>query len=381
MHAPVLRKSSRKKALPNSPQETFNKYRRKIDNLRVQAERLKKDYDEALDVYHAVIKPKERQVGELAVSFTLKILDLSRPSKALNKGEREILQVVLKDSVSTAATLLPSNALPDEVAELFRKYFEDNRTLFQEQLSNLQDLLREQGLKNMGLSNLHPDNIDEDIAIKLKQSFETAKERMPPPPPPKPKTKKEQLKEQQALELESLQNKGLNSIYKRLVKELHPDLEQDANKKAEKETLMKRLTVAYEKQDLIDLLDLESKCVGSSTSNFSEENLRAYNLLLKDQINDLKDSLEMIHFHPRYSAIMTLIEDHWKTPLVAMGLALKECDSLIDDYSERLHDLSGPNALKNLKQNLAATPLRSTLEDLFSDDDLADFLESFFVRE
>lgn len=54
-----------------------------------------------------------------------------------------------------------------------------------------------------------------------------------PIPPSKPKTKKELIKEQKARELEILQNKGLNSIYKRLAKGLHPDLEQNLENRSQ----------------------------------------------------------------------------------------------------------------------------------------------------
>src|SRR5262249_9138644 len=140
-------------------------------------------------------------------------------------------------------------------------------TSFHDIVSEGFDLAREEMTKefkqtmgiDLDLSNITATDDEEAIKRKLAEALDAARTSFETNPPKKPKSKKEQLKEQKAKELEQLQKTGLNSIYKQLVKAFHPDLEQDPNSKGQKEDLMKKLIIAYEKNDLFTLLALQSE--------------------------------------------------------------------------------------------------------------------------
>lgn len=383
MHTLTLNKNHKKPSA--SLHSTFNRHRRKVEQLRSQLEMLKKECEEALALYHSDLKPKEKEVGELVIQFIFRIKELTQKPKALNAKERRIFQELLKADIRLVFSLLPLSDIPDELKGIYKEIF--GRSCdeeFREELSDLEEILKEHsGLSDIDLSDLNPDDSPEEMLRKLMGSINVnaSENEGLPPPPPKQKSKKELLKEKKARDLEILQNKSLNSIYKRLVKELHPDLEQDSEKRAEKGVLMKHLTVAYENQDLFSLLTLELEWLGSvdyASETLSEESLKAYNSLLKDQIEDLKQELVIVPLHPRYIQIHRYLQDFSEKPLESINDVLSECDSLTDQYSCRLDDLSGKDPLKSLKEALAYLEREKLKEELQEElqDDFFDFLNS-----
>src|SRR5206468_1470805 len=70
----------------------------------------------------------------------------------------------------------------------------------------------------------------------------------------RPKTAKQLDKEKAEQEAAQLKQKNITTIYRQLAKLFHPDLEQDEDRRMEKEVLMKSLTEAYEANNLHALL-------------------------------------------------------------------------------------------------------------------------------
>lgn len=125
----------------------------------------------------------------------------------------------------------------------------------------------------------------------------------------KKKTTAQLKKEILEKEKEILKQKNIGSIYKQLAKLFHPDLEQDPDKKLEKEMLMKELTVAYAAKDLHTLLRLELSWIQkeeNNAANMASEKLAIYNEILKEQVAELKAQLDRIPHHPQYAEMMTI---------------------------------------------------------------------------
>ena len=277
---------------------------------------------------------------------------------------------------------LPYSEIHDKIKDLYKEvYGKSGLEEFHEGVSSLKEMLKKKTGINIDVSNFDPNDSLEEALCKLAESMEGVMDgnKNKTPPPPKQKSKKELLKEKKALELETLQNKGLSTIYKRLVKELHPDLEQDPEKRVEKDILMKRLTAAYENQDLLSLLALESEWmqgVDSSSETLNEETLKIYNSLLKDQIEDLKKELFMVGLHPRYIEIHNYIQDFPEKPLNGIGNALSDYEAITEQYSSRLEDVSGKNPLQSLKKGLAVAETFSGV-----DPEVLDALEMLALFE
>jgi hypothetical protein len=117
------------------------------------------------------------------------------------------------------------------------------------------------------------------------------------------KTIQQLEKEAKEKEIEAARNRSIGSIYKQLAKMIHPDLEQDPKLKMIKGEQMQKLTSAYESGDLHTLLSLELEWLKVEENNLqklSDEKLGIYNELLKEQVEELQDEINLLPGNPRY---------------------------------------------------------------------------------
>jgi hypothetical protein len=78
----------------------------------------------------------------------------------------------------------------------------------------------------------------------------------------------------------------IKTIFRQLAKAFHPDKEPLEHLKEEKTSLMKKITEAYENQDLYGLLKLEKEHLGPR--EFSEEKIDLYIKHINDRLKELK---------------------------------------------------------------------------------------------
>ncbi len=111
------------------------------------------------------------------------------------------------------------------------------------------------------------------------------------------KTKK-QLEREAKAKLESERtSQSIREVYRKLVSSLHPDREPDAAERARKTALMQRVNQAYDKKDLLKLLELQLELEhidASSIAGLSEDRLKHFNKVLKEQLAELEQEIEQI---------------------------------------------------------------------------------------
>lgn len=108
------------------------------------------------------------------------------------------------------------------------------------------------------------------------------------------KTPKQQAAEEKKLAEEQNITQAVRTLYRDLVKVLHPDLEPDEAEKIRKTELMKRVTTAYQAGELLTLLRLQlelQRIDQSHLENLAEDQLRYYNKLLKEQARELDEAM------------------------------------------------------------------------------------------
>lgn len=358
----VLGKNNKKPRL-KSAQETFNRHRRKIDQLYHQLQVVKNECEQALEFYHKKIAPQKRKNGDLIVQFLFKLMNITNHPKSLNKEARKVLhEDVYEEALSLVFAFVPNQDIPEAIKDLYKKVHGRSQVdAFQNERAEVQEFLKEEmGIDDIDLSSCDINDSFSDIMQKIAQTLHQAHFEKIETPPPEQKSEKELAKEKKAIELEALQNKKLNYIYKRLAKVFHPDLEQDAEKKIEKTDLMKRLTVAYDDKDLISLLLLESEWLGETEGTsvvFDDETLKIYNSILKGQIEELKGEIHHSSFDPRYMEISHFIEDPAR-PLKGVQNALSELYNINKNYVSMLKDISGKDPLGSLKEILSILAFR-----------------------
>jgi hypothetical protein len=104
------------------------------------------------------------------------------------------------------------------------------------------------------------------------------------------KSAKQLAREAQQLADEQQLRQSIREIYRKLASAIHPDRETDPREHARKTTLMQRANQAYEKNNLLQLLELQLELEHidqSAINNISEHRLKHYNKILKEQLIDL----------------------------------------------------------------------------------------------
>lgn len=384
MSNPVLMKRGKK--APSAPaRRLFNRLRSKIEVLQSKIKDAEQESEKAFQLFHSNLEPLKKKLVDVMTRFILIVRELTRDAKSLTKKERATLEMLLKDDFQTIILLEGFAGLTDEIKEAYQGiHGKSIESLFNEEMDNFQEALREEGI-DIDLSNVHIEDDHRDIFKKFGEAMEKSwnEQNGSEESSAKPKTKKELLKEEKARQLEEWQNKGLGTIYKRLVKEFHPDLEQDSEIRKEKDLLMKKLTTSYDKRDLLALIELESEWLGHMEREemLSEENLKVYNSLLKDQVSDLEMQLDMVSMHPRYFEMKIFLKDSSKSPSENIFAAIDEFEKQIVHYENRIEDVSGKNPIPLLKKRLAeiskAEEMTIDEEDLFELINLMNSLPEF----
>ena len=119
----------------------------------------------------------------------------------------------------------------------------------------------------------------------------------------KKKTDKQIEKEEKIKEEAKNVSKAARSIYTDLVKAFHPDRERDETERNRKTEIMKRVTQAYENDDLFELLRLKIELQETDTELFTmaDEQLKYYNKMLKEQVRELEESLWQLRMQGKES--------------------------------------------------------------------------------
>lgn len=123
----------------------------------------------------------------------------------------------------------------------------------------------------------------------------------------------EKQEEQEAQEVEDFAQQGpkkvskqeqmlaqdAKTIYLRLVKKFHPDLERDEAEKIKKTALVQEVTKAYKENDFLKLLSLQIEHIDEKENEgqiLADDMLKRYNKILTKQLNELKYEIEEIKY-------------------------------------------------------------------------------------
>ena len=138
---------------------------------------------------------------------------------------------------------------------------------------------------------------------------------------------------QEALEQKEEANvsKSIQAVYRQLVAALHPDREPDLAERERKTELMQKITVAYGKRDLLQLLELQlsvEQIDQSKINNIAEDRLKHYNIILQNQLEGLRQEVKLMEQDIRRMAGLASYEH----------LSPKRLSALLNDDIRRLRN-------------------------------------------
>lgn len=168
----------------------------------------------------------------------------------------------------------------------------------------------------VNLDDITADMSDEEIAEAFDRKLQAADPRYDATPKKRRKKSKAQLRKEAAKkEFNDRKEKSFSSMYKNLVKLIHPDGEQDEKLKEKKSEWMKRLTVAYKNKDLKTMMHIELEWLHGAKDEIekmSEEKMGYFIEMLKEQAAELDQQNAMAYTDPRYSAMLFFVPNPYQ---------------------------------------------------------------------
>lgn len=279
-----------------------------IDAIGTRREQIK-EWEAASDEFHkkfaAQYVPLEQEVLGLKRQVVYR-LHAAWPDKAIGKGERIALSALIADM----AQALLQRADDAELALIYQQHAEEEETEAPASLAEVREdkaSQEEPAIAEDDFTTGTPEEIMQRMEAMLerqeRERMQAAQareaQRASRKKPPKQRAA-EARQQEQRIEL----SQSIRAVYRRLASALHPDREPDENERARKTALMQRVNQAYEKNDLLTLLELqlELEHITRQTLNeVSEARLAHYNQILQEQVAELDQEITHLQRQFRHS--------------------------------------------------------------------------------
>jgi hypothetical protein len=250
----------------------------------------------------------------------VRVLDEALARKRLTKSEQGVVQKI----ICSVAEQLIIETDDEAIKEIYNRYSD---TDFDAEEAAAVDSMKEavEAMFNVDLGDANDLNSPEDIIAQLHAQMEKEHEqRLHEQEQHGARRKASRQTSKQRAQEEKLKAEAdetrlsLREVYKKLVSALHPDREPDAIERKRKTALMQRVNQAYEKNDLLKLLELQlaiEQIDAAAIANLSDERLKHFNKILREQLSELAQEIlavqmplrEQLNIPPHQSIAMRTI--------------------------------------------------------------------------
>ncbi len=335
-------------------QQLFNNLTNRIEFLEKDIVLEEKRLTRLLQVYSKKVQPFQMIIAQTRLDLAMTIDKATLTHKFTKNQLSNIGDTIVELCDDSFAELEPTpeqEAMYDKWADIpYKDELEMDISETKDMFSNLiNDLF---GV-DINLEGFEPGSESfQDLEEKIRAQMDEARQNQQQQQQrPRKKTKKQQEKEDALKAEEELKTKSIRSIYITLAKILHPDTETDAEKKLEKEELMKKVTVAYDQKDLTTLLKLEMEWVHKTSEHLeklTEDKLRIYISHLKQQVMELQNERMQLVYHPRYEPILDYVRLSENYAVNKISKDGKELKLILDTLNEHILFFKRPDAKKSI---------------------------------
>ena len=337
-------------------ERAFNRALARLQALSRALDEEKRRLDRLLVFHAAEIRPRTDRAVALRVGL-VRALAPFLDDRRLTKAQQRVLRRILVEQLDDVLTHLVEKPDPDLQA-LFERlhdvsYAQAVQDDIEEAQAGMAAIFDELGL-DVEMPELHADMTEEDAAAaaaQLAHELRRAEESRGAATQKPRHEKAARAAEERARRHEKLRKESLGAVYRRLVKELHPDLERDPAERERKSRVMQDVTAAYTRGDLHGLLQLEIAWLvpaSGDAARLSGDKLRAYTAILKEQATELEAEMQSLRLHPRYAAL--IVEGPFGAPMVIDGpREVERLDGMIAQINAALRRLSSKEALTEVR--------------------------------
>ena len=271
-------------------QKKFNRLTKGLQRDKQLLSIWKKIYDKVSVRYTTEFYPLLQEVNQFRLKMLLH-LDKIYQESSLSKPQQKKLLKIIK-AVSEQCIGFDSSGQAEAIYDRYNdtSYDEVREEFFGEMREDLEEML------GIDLGDDFDFNAADAVGKFMDKLSEKAKEEEAKSAQRKAK-KQAKDKKKESTHSVNLESHSLRDVFRKLAKVLHPDREQDEQERLRKSELMQRANVAYEKKDLLSLLELQIEIEQANQSdmkNLTEEKLKAYNKLLQSQNDKLKQEIQFV---------------------------------------------------------------------------------------
>ena len=336
-------------------ERAFNRALARLEALNRALDEEKRRLDRLLVFHAAEIRPRTDRAVALRVGL-VRALTPFLDDRRLTKTQHRVLRRILVEQLDDVLTFL-EKADPDLQALFQRLHHVSYAQAVQDDMTQAQAgmaaIFEELGF-DVEVPELRADMTEEDAAAaaaQLADQLRRAEELRTAGKPNRGHEKAARAAEERSRRYEQLRKDSVGAVYRRLAKELHPDLERDPAEREKKSRVMQEITAAYAGGNLHGLLQLELEWLsgpsGDST-RLSLDKLRTYTELLKQQATELADEVQSLHLHPRYAPL--LVDGPFGVPTLIDGpREVERLDTMTEQIRSALERLSSGHALEEVR--------------------------------
>lgn len=349
------------KALLSKNQQAFNKLTARIERLRKEIDKKQTQFDTALKIYSTDLHPLRLQM----VQQRREILELMWPffkKRQLSNTDHQHLKALLQEHLQAVL-----NATPGEPDDQLKMMFKDLAGEKYDAAKKREEARMKEQMQEVfdeAEMDVEVDFNDENLADKIAEAQQKMREKAEQEAAqhqqnrkPRKKSAKQLEKEKMQQAVDEMKQKNISTIYRQLAKLFHPDLEQDEERRAEKEVLMKELTVAYEAKNLHALLSLELKWIHNESSHLetlTEDKLAVYLQILNEQAQELEYEKFNFYQKPQYGILMRELGNSiFGNPLQLITMEQRNLERKMIMLKDDAAQLQTSNAYKHMKQIIA----------------------------
>ena len=272
-------------------QKTFNGLIKKIEERRARLGEWEAIQPVFRQTYTSDLLPLQEQCLDLQWQLA-RALDEAHGTKGVTKAEKRKLAVLIVDL--TEAVLAHKD--DGEIKELFNKhsqsdYDEDEAA----RLSGMKAMLENALGMDLG------DDVDmsspEDVLKRVESQFYAQQEAHAENETSRKKSRREEVRAARQEAEEKQLSQSIRDVFRKLASALHPDREPDPAEKTRKTALMQRANEAYEKGNLLQLLELQLELEHIDQAHLATirpERLKHYIKILKGQMGDLDMEIQRV---------------------------------------------------------------------------------------
>lgn len=288
----------------NSEDVVLQKEQKRFNKLTADISRRRK---ELLELNDAITELKIGYIKKLAsmqnkhselIQEMIYLADENFDNKIFTKADRKSICVLLDESIGSLDEQYVNDRIKDIFARRLGENFDDVVNEANSFATNkTKDFLNEM----FGMDVDCDDNISqEELMQRIRQKFMEQEEQERLREEQKSKRKKSAktlAKEAQEKEAEKYQSQSIREVYRQLAKSLHPDRIANDENYETKTKLMQEVNAAYDKDDLLTLLEIQLKIEQISQENIDGvalEKLKHFNMVLKRQFDELNMELQNI---------------------------------------------------------------------------------------